>query len=87
MTVPRPKPGDPEAWTPSPEAWEAPEPSADASKAADPADARPGAPTGPSWFSRGTPGSSPTLHFFGPGDQGQRPHRDPDAKDSEESSA
>ena len=86
-----PKTGDREAWTPSPEPWTAPEPPAEASKAAeaaDPAEAesRTGSAAGPSWFLRGAGGSSPTLHFFGPGDAAWPP-RDPDAKDSEESSA
>ncbi|MEY9857385.1 hypothetical protein ABH935_002993 [Catenulispora sp. GAS73] len=86
-----PKTGDPEAWTPSPEPWTVPEPSAEASKAAeaaDPAEAesRTGSAAGPSWFLRGAGGSSPTLHFFGTGDAAWPP-RDPDAKDSEGSSA
>jgi HD superfamily phosphohydrolase YqeK len=91
-TVHPPKTGDPEAWTPSPEPWTAPEPPAEASKAADPAEAesRTGSSAGPSWFMRGAGGSAPTLHFFGsssgPGDAAWPP-RDPDAKDSKESSA
>ncbi|WP_194913105.1 HD-GYP domain-containing protein [Catenulispora rubra] len=88
------KTGDPEAWTPSPEPWTAPEPPAEASKAAEAAEAadcaeaesRNGSAAGPSWFLRGAGGSPPTLHFFGHGDAAWPP-RDPDAKDSEESSA
>jgi xanthosine utilization system XapX-like protein len=96
VRMPQPKPGDPEAWTPSPEPWSAPEPAAEASKTGEPAGTAepveaesrgPGASLGPSWFSRGAGGSSPTLHFFGPADTGPWPPRDPDAKDSEESSA
>ncbi|MEZ0106847.1 hypothetical protein ABH920_000838 [Catenulispora sp. EB89] len=93
-----PKTGDPEAWTPSPEPWTAPEPPAEASKAAAEAadladlsdlaeaDSRNGSSAGPAWFLHGAGGSSSTLHFFGPGDAAWPP-RDPDAKDSEESSA
>ena len=96
VPMPQPKPGDPEAWTPSPEPWSAPEPAAEASKTGEPAgtaepveaDGRgPGLSAGASWFSRGAGGSSPTLHFFGPADTGPWPPRDPDAKDSEESPA
>ncbi|MEY9888782.1 HD superfamily phosphohydrolase YqeK [Catenulispora sp. MAP5-51] len=91
-TVAMPKAGDPEAWTPSPEPWVASESSAEvpgAPKAGDPADAdgRSGPSLGSAWFARGAGGSSPTLHFFGPGDSSPWPPRDPDAKDSEESPA
>ncbi|MEY9925522.1 hypothetical protein ABH926_000142 [Catenulispora sp. GP43] len=95
---PMPKARDTEAWTPSPEPWAAPEPPADVSMApmapmapmaADTADAdgRSVPSAGPSWFSRGAGGSSPMLHFFGPGDSSPWPPRDPEAKDSEESPA
>ncbi|WP_329956186.1 HD domain-containing phosphohydrolase [Catenulispora pinistramenti] len=86
IPVPRAKPGDREAWAPSPEPWSVPEPT-EAPKAAEPADPDPrSAPSGgASWFSRGSSASSSAMRFIGPADSGSWPPRDPEAKDSERS--